>query len=159
VSLRDRVAKAAVPVIRHLPGRASKPQTLTIARPIEEVVRFWQDPANLTNAFDGIATVTSTARDHYRWVFEGVPGAVVDTSSDAYPDSLEFDSVDGKVKLRLAFAKSPLGTEVTMTATTPLPSQIASLYMFHALYRARALLQTGEAPTLRGTGDARANTA
>lgn len=48
-----------------------------------------------------------------------------------------------------------LGTEVTLTLQLPAPNVVLRGAAFKVLYRARALLQTGELPTLTPTPAAR----
>jgi hypothetical protein len=57
----------------------------------------------------------------------------------------------------LDFSEAPRGqgTEVTLRLKTPAPALLSGALAFKALYRARALLQTGEMPTLKINPSAR----
>ncbi|WP_280506943.1 hypothetical protein [Nocardia farcinica] len=64
----------------------------------------------------------------------------------------------GDAQLHIEFAEAPadLGTEVTLRVTAPVPGLLTGAVAFKVLYRARALLQTGELPTLAHNPSARA---
>ena len=153
MSVRTRIAS----LILHRRAHSSPPQTLTIARPIKDVLEFCQDSENLTKAFEGVATVTASGSHQFRWQFADVPGREWTTTMSTRPDSVEFAAANGQLKLAIACHEGAFGTEVTMTATSPIPGRLAAAGLFRALYRARAVLQTGEAPTLQGTADARSS--
>lgn len=154
--LRQMAEKAATAVLLRRRSQPSRPQTMTIARSLEDVEKFWRDPVRLTEAFEGFAEVVRTGPGKYRWTFKA-GDREWNATVGAGVASLRFESEHGS-RIRIAFQFTPNsdGTAVTMTVTSPLPEKIVSIAMFRALYRARAILQTGEAPTLQGTGDARA---
>jgi hypothetical protein len=66
-------------------------------------------------------------------------------------------SQDGGTEIILDFSEAPRGqgTEVTLRVKSPAPALLSGALAFKALYRARALLQTGEIPTLRKNPSAR----
>lgn len=141
------------------------PQTVTISRPRDEVKRFWRDPGSLSAVFDRAAQVRgSGAPNEFVWT----PGdssdggepwhAVLREDGDVFRFTAARPEDSGATPgFVLTFRDAPrgLGTEVTLRAETPLPNFLSSLASFAVLYRARALLQTGEVPTLRDNPSAR----
>ncbi|PXX59794.1 hypothetical protein DFR70_111178 [Nocardia tenerifensis] len=137
-------------------------QTVTIARPRAQVEQFWRDPDALSKVFGDLADVRSTSPTSFTWT----PHNAADDSPSwqtrlvAEDGSLRFvdvSSVGKGMELRLTFADAPrdLGTEVTMRVQTPIPDLLTGAATFQALYRARALLQTGEVPSLAHNPSAR----
>ncbi|WP_280334315.1 hypothetical protein [Nocardia wallacei] len=146
-------------------SRGGPAQTLTIGAPAAEVERFWREPDKLSAVFDGVADVHETGPGRYRWTFPHAPDqAAWDTELLAEGGGLRFvgieddDSGRRGPQIRLTFRDAPhdLGTEVTLYARTPLPDILTGPAVFAVLYRARALLQTGEIPTLAHNPSARA---
>lgn len=129
-------------------------RALTIGRPRAAVEEFWRDPDNLSRVFDGFADVRSTAPDRYEWTAapDGADAIHWESVLLTEQDGLQFvDAVDPeRARIELEFADAPRnrGTEVRISATAPLPRQLTGAAIFAVLYRARALMQTGEVPTL-----------
>lgn len=127
--------------------------------------QLWRDPAALSQVLGTLADVSITAPNRYRWTVS-VPGGhqidwdakLIDTA-----DGLRFvgaqnrsqDDTTTEVSVQLQDAPADLGTEVTLTLRLPAPKVILRGAAFKVLYRARALLQTGELPTLTPTPAAR----
>ncbi|MEU2001690.1 hypothetical protein ACH47B_09155 [Rhodococcus sp. NPDC019627] len=145
-------------------------QTLTINRPRPEVEQFWRDPGKLSEVLGDVAEVRSTEPGSYEWTLN--PGADEPTTWNTTlveadgslrfvgttgEDSTAQNSPDDPPEVELSFRDAPhdLGTEVTIRAKTPVPDILTGAATFKALYRARALLQTGELPTLRDNPSAR----
>jgi hypothetical protein len=126
----DKVGDAA--------ARDSKVQAITIGKPHNEVVQSFADAAFLSQVFGDIADgagVVSEGPDRLRWTFGSDANAAV---------ALEFrDAPQGR------------GTEVIAKATGPAPGMLTGALTFKALYRARALLMTGEVPTIEYNPSAR----
>ncbi|GGL17302.1 hypothetical protein [Nocardia jinanensis] len=139
----------------------STSQTLTMRCPRAAAAQFWRDAENLSRVFSGIAEVRSTAPDRYEWAVRRDGHELINWESVlvAEEDGLRFvDATDTDlVQVELGFADAPheLGTEVRMSAQAPLPEQLSGMAIFTVLYRARALLQTGEVPTLEQNPSAR----
>ncbi|MGK8523858.1 SRPBCC family protein [Nocardia asteroides] len=143
-------------------------QTVTIARPRAEVERFWRDPENLSQVLGDVAEVRSTEPSIYEWTLHsGTDGRTTWKTTlreeeghlrFVGPTDADAPSAQG-LELELGFRDAPrdLGTEVTMRAKTPLPGLLTGAGMFTALYRARALLQTGEMPSLAHNPSARSS--
>ncbi|MGW6331752.1 hypothetical protein [Nocardia rhamnosiphila] len=129
-------------------------RVLTIERPRAVVEDFWRNPDNLSRVFDGLAGVRSTAPDRYEWTVppDGADAITWESVLLTERDGLQFvDAVDPeRARIELEFTDAPRdrGTEVHMSATAPLPRQLTGAALFTVLYRARALMQTGEVPTL-----------
>ncbi|WP_063058350.1 hypothetical protein [Nocardia sienata] len=129
-------------------------RALTIERPRAAVEEFWRDPDNLSRVFDGFAHVRSTAPDRYEWTAapDGADAIRWESVLLTEENGLQFvDAVDperARVELEFTDAPRERGTEVHMSATAPLPRQLTGAAIFAVLYRARALMQTGEMPTL-----------
>ncbi|MGA8328117.1 MAG: hypothetical protein WB777_02370 [Mycobacterium sp.] len=112
-----------------------------------------------------MADVAVTAPKQYRWTVH-VPGG-----ADVQWDSTLIDITDGlrfvgtgngpagkagtEVSVLFRAAPADLGTEVTLSMQPPAPNVVLRAAAFKVLYRARALLQTGELPTLTPTPAAR----
>jgi uncharacterized membrane protein len=129
-------------------------RALTIEQPRAAVEEFWRDPDNLSRVFDGFADVRSTAPDRYEWTAppDDADPARWESVLLTEQDGLQFvDAVDPeRARIELEFADAPRGrgTEVHISATAPMPRQLTGAAIFAVLYRARALMQTGEVPTL-----------
>jgi uncharacterized membrane protein len=140
-------------------------QAVTIGRPRAEVMQFFTDASRLSEVFGDVAEVSSTGPDRMRWKFAGVDGdggpeweCVVVTEDDA---RLRFVDVDPNastgIVLELRDAPRDRGTEVIAQVSSPAPGALSGVLTFKALYRARALLMTGEVPTIRHNPSARAS--
>ena len=166
----DRVVQKLGDVVGGVVQRrtsGARSQTVTISRPREEVQRFWRDPDALTAIFDGVAKVRRDGADRYVWTPSGAADGDHSWNATLHEadDTLRFAAArnapggqsDADPQFVLTFRDAPraLGTEVTIRTETPLPQLLSNLAAFAVLYRARALLQTGEVPTLRDNPSAR----
>lgn len=162
--LTDLVGKVAGSV-----SQGGNSQTMTIGRPRTEVEQFWRDPQRLSEVLGGIAEVRSPAPSRYEWTLRpGADDSVKWTTTLVQEeDGLRFTGTrddgsrtEGGPQIQLTFrdASRGLGTEVTIRARTPIPDILTGAAAFTALYRARALLQTGEMPTLEHNPSSRAST-
>lgn len=134
-------------------------QSITIGRPRAEVERFWHDPAQLSRVLGTVGEVRARGTDGYTWVLHADPDVEWETTLVADEDGLRFVDAgdpDGP-RLTLTFAEAPAdrGTEVTARVRAPVPGIFTDAATFKVLYRARALLQTGEIPTLEPQPSAR----
>ncbi len=164
----DSVISAGTSVVEKVVARASsggKPVTVTIARPRSEVEQVWRDAATLSRILGTVADVAVTAPNQYRWTVHVAGGHDVAWESKLIDitEGLRFvgtgDGPAGKgaTEVSVLFRDAPvaLGTEVTLTLQLPAPNVVLRGAAFKVLYRARALLQTGELPTLTPTPAAR----
>ena len=176
--LLDAAAKV-LPHALHHGGRGGagdrSPQTLTIDRPPAEVLSAFQDPAVLSRLLGEVGTVTSPAPGEFTWTLgegaDGVPTrlsvtpggvdflrggpaeAVERVEQDTEGGAPEAGAVpaDALVSLRTRTAPRDMGTEATLRLDVPTGAPA-----FTVLYRLRALLQTGEIPTISPQPAARA---
>ncbi|GAB2682285.1 SRPBCC family protein [Nocardia goodfellowii] len=147
-------------------GSGGGAQTVTISRPRAEVEQFWRDPEKLSQVLGELAEVRSTEPMRYEWVLHRADEEPItwDTTLETEPDGLRFVRAAGNgdpaepAEIRVTFRDAPreLGTEVTLRVKSPVPDLLTGAATFKALYRARALLQTGEVPTLAHNPSARA---
>lgn len=140
--------------------RRERPQSVTIACDLEVVKQFFCDPVTLSQVLGDIADVTETSAGRFRWQFSGGPasGAGWDSVLVAGDRRVRFADADpstNEVILDFACAPNEMGTEVTLRIHGPVPSLLSGALAFKALYRARALLQAGELPTIRHNPSAR----
>jgi hypothetical protein len=155
-----RLATQASGLVTKVVGERSADlvQTVTILSGRDEVDKFWRDPENLSQAFGNLATVQSSGSDVFVWKLQGKSDETQSwrTRLQRSDNALWFvaDGPDGdtgdRAQLMVTYQQAPngLGTEVTLTAASPLRDFVTQGALFQVLYRARALLQTGEIPTL-----------
>ncbi len=152
--LGDRLPPA---VAGHLPVPASghhvpAQQTLTIAASAVQVLGPWSEPSVLGRLLGDLGSVEATGTDSYRWTFgsgDGSNAPAWDTTLVRRHDGLRFEGGGSSLELTTSPAPRGLGTEARLRADLPIPSAAAGAAAFTLLYRLRALLQTGEIPTLR----------
>ncbi|MCG7594173.1 hypothetical protein ACXYX3_00300 [Mycobacterium sp. C3-094] len=133
-------------------------QAVTIGRPRQEVVRVFTDPGLLSVVFGDVADVESVGADRLRFAF-GTDGPAWECVVDVHDDQVRFVDVhpDGATQMVLMFRDAPgeRGTEVIARLSSPGPGTLTGALTFKALYRARALLTTGEVPTIARNPSAR----
>ncbi|WP_280435232.1 hypothetical protein [Nocardia carnea] len=142
-------------------SRGSSSQTLTMQCSRAAAEQLWRTPEDLSQVFRGTAEVRSTAADRYAWTVERPGEAPLSWESTLVTTDSGLRFVDASdtdlVQIELEFAAAPheSGTEVRISGRAPLPEQLTGAALFTVLYRARALLQTGEVPTLERNPSAR----
>lgn len=170
-SLASSAATAAGRAVAGAVHRGPRPtdgpvaQTLTVAAPVGDVYAACRDVAVLSRlvaedpSTHDPATHDPGDRDavgvrvafepprHYRWTVAGRP---VDTDLVVDPHGLTFTTNEGRPLLSVEVHPAPqdLGSEVRFALDLPVPDLAAGGLAFTMLYRLRALLQTGEVPTL-----------
>jgi uncharacterized protein YndB with AHSA1/START domain len=141
----------------------SRIQAITIARPRQDVIRLFKDAEMLAEVFGDFAEVHSAGAGRLRWTFlfdGGGPAwdCVIDVDGDT---RLRYVDVNPErtAELVLEFRDAPQdrGTEVIARVSSPAPGAFTGALAFKGLYRARAVLQTGEAPTIKHNPSARAS--
>lgn len=157
--LAEKVAEKVVDL--DMATRDSHTQAVTIARPRSDVVRLFQDAELLAEVVGDFAEVHSTGQGRLHWTFR------YDGGGPAWDCEIE---VDGDTRLRyvdvnpertaeltLDFRDAPQdrGTEVIARVSSPVPGVLTGALAYKILYCARAVLQTGEAPTLKHNPSAR----
>ncbi|MGW0358491.1 hypothetical protein ACWDXV_30225 [Nocardia nova] len=160
-AVKDRLGTVVTKVVGAASGYGH-PQSVTIARPREDVQRLWRDPHRLSRVFGDVASVSSEDGHRFEWRL-GSHGNETDTWTTTLtegPGTLRFTGTEAAgAALQLNFRDAPrgLGTEVTLSVLAPIADVLTDTAAFAVLYRARALLQTGEIPTLAGNPSARAS--
>jgi uncharacterized membrane protein len=157
-SAKNQALGIASKVVDRLPRR-DKAQTVTIACPRERIEQFWRDPAQLSVVLGDVAEVDATGPDRYRWRLLTGPEVSWESELVPEPDGVRFVGIADGNELLVSYRPAPhdLGTEVTLHAKTPAPGLLSGAAAYKVLYRLRALLQTGEVPTLRSNPSARAS--
>jgi uncharacterized membrane protein len=157
---KSQVLRPAKGVVKKIvdaqPARATA-QTVTIAAPPERVAQFWRDTLQISVVLGDIAEVETSGQDRYRWRLLDEPAAVWESRLVQENDGVRFVGGGNELAVRYRPAPHGLGTEVTLRATTPAPGLLSGAAAFKVLYRLRALLQTGEVPTIRSNPSARAS--
>jgi uncharacterized membrane protein len=139
----------------------SRIQAITIARPRPEVLQLFQDPNRLSEVFGDVADVTSTGPARMRWKFvvDGSEGpewdCVVVTEDETRVRFVDVNPGQAGIVLEFRDAPQGRGTEVIAKVIGPAPGALTGALAFKALYRARALLMTGEVPTIEYNPSAR----
>ncbi|OBJ53111.1 hypothetical protein [Mycobacterium sp. 1423905.2] len=153
---KGQVLNVVNKVVELQPQRAAA-QTVTIACPVERVAETWHDPARLSVVLGDIAEVEATGEDRYRWRTLGEPNVTWESRLVSFPDGVEFVGTSDDNELTVKYRPAPrdLGTEVTLHVKTPAPGMLTGAAAFKLLYRLRALLQTGEVPTIKSNPSAR----
>ena len=138
----------------------SRVQAVTIGRPRHQVMDFLRDPNHLSQIFGDIAVVESSGVDRLRFDFAGDNGAEWNcVVSSEEGERLRFVDVnpESEMGIVLEFRDAPQhrGTEVIGRINAAAPGALTGPLLFKALYRARALLLTGELPTIKYNPSAR----
>jgi hypothetical protein len=102
-----------------------------------------------------IAEVETIGNDRYRWQL--MDGPAWESRLAAEPGRLRYVGTSDDNELAVEYRPAPndLGTEVTLRVKVPAPGLLSGAAAFKVLYRTRALIQTGEVPTIRSNPSAR----
>ncbi|WP_280504955.1 hypothetical protein [Nocardia farcinica] len=133
-------------------GRRSSVQSVTIAAPRARVEQCWRDPVRMSRVLGDLGDVRAVADRVDRAFRRGDEGVVLRTTYVTEPDGMgyrgQLAGADAELRVRFAPAPGHLGTEVTVWTRSALPGPLTGAAVYKLLYRMRALLQTGELPTL-----------
>jgi uncharacterized membrane protein len=157
---RDQVFGLVGKVAAHT-GESVNPQTVTIGCSLDEAQQFWRDPERLSVVLGDVATIEVDDVGRYRWRFLQGPAEGQAWDSELVPedDGLRFvgSAADDPKQFAVSFQTAPhdLGVEVTVDVKAPAATLLSGALAFKILYRARALIQTGEVPTLEFNPSAR----
>ncbi|MBS3693880.1 hypothetical protein [Rhodococcus qingshengii] len=170
MELFDRAKEVAVGLVTKVAGHGGSgehAQTVTIGRARDEVDALWRDPDLLSSVFGDAVTIRMVEGGVFEWKLSSRADETDVWRSKLVEagDSLRFvtddkDATDeGSKPAELVVssreAPSDLGTELTLRSDSGLPAVFTKTFLFRALYRARALVQTGEVPTLAHNPSAR----
>jgi uncharacterized membrane protein len=138
----------------------SRIQAITIGRPRADVIRLFQDAELLAEVVGDFAEVHSAGEGRLRWTFlfdGGVAWDCVIVIEDDIRVRFVDVNPDRTAELTLEFRDAPQdrGTEVTARVSSPAPGTLTGPLAYKMLYRARAVLLTGEAPTIKYNPSAR----
>ena len=142
-------------------GREPGVHAITISRSRQEVVSAFRDPDFLSQIFGDIADVEATGPNLLRWAFHhgGKNDAAWECVITAGEDEVTYAGAGpgSPTEIVIACRDAPQdrGTEDVARVSAPAPGLLTGPLTFKALYRARALLQTGEIPTIRRNPSAR----
>lgn len=150
--------------------------TITIARPAQDIWRFWRDFTNLPSIFPHITEVRPIGGERTHWTAKGPAGTTFEwdgeMTQEVANEVLEWHSLPGAQvrnagRLRLSPAPADRGTEVEVMLRYEPPggmlgSAFAKLFrreptqeVREGLRKLRQLLETGEIPTVDGQSAAR----
>jgi uncharacterized membrane protein len=134
---------------------------VTIGRPRHAVLAMLRNPETLSQVFGEIADVQAVGPNRLRWTFhdEKTSDASWESVITADDHRVRYAGTDAdsatEIVVDLRDAPQDKGTEVIARVSAPAPGLLTGPLTFKALYRARALLQTGEIPTLTRNPSAR----
>lgn len=146
-------------------GYVSARQAITIGRTQEELTAFFRDPAALSQILGRFGRVEETAKGDYVWHLR-VPGeddlqVQADLDTEVAAMLWAETGVDEKARpqrVLIEFTQAPkdfgvevhLGVSIRPPASLPTPLERLALggALTKVLYRAKALIETGEIPTL-----------
>jgi uncharacterized membrane protein len=152
------------------PNRAT--QTLTIGASTEELFRFYREPTNFQRVLRNLAEVRSQGDGDVHWKMPGPGGHALEwdarLSEERRGERLRWTPAPGsgtsaELEVRLHPAPDDRCTAVTMRlevepssgAAAPAMGAAAGALVVKALYGSKALIETGEVPTLEKNPSAR----
>jgi uncharacterized membrane protein len=176
------IGRAALDRVGALGGRVRNlreaQRSVTIGRAPEEVHAFFSDPQRLSPAFGHFAELTAAGPDRVRWRARGAQGETLEWDAQVVDErpgellhwrSVEGAPVQSEGHLTFRLAPNEQGTEVTLRLRVDAPGEggepsgplalSADVIAIKGLYRAKALMETGEAPTLAHNPAARQHVA
>lgn len=174
MELFDRIKEEAAGFVTKVAGHGEtgeQVQTVTIACAQSEVEALWRDPDKLSSVFGDEVGIRVIDGGVFEWTLSTGPDEIeswwsklVDTGDSlrfvTYIKDAEYKDSDrgarsAELAVRFREAPNERGTELSLSTTSRLPAIFTTTFLFGALYRARALLQTGEVPTLAHNPSAR----
>jgi uncharacterized membrane protein len=152
------------------PNRAT--QTLTIGASAEELFRFYREPTNFQRVLRNLGEIQPQGDGAAHWKVPGPDGHDLEWDAqltEERPGELlrwtptARSGTSAQLEVRLRPAPVAQGTAVTMRleveppsgAPAPAVGAAAGALVIKALYRTKALIETGEVPTLEKNPSAR----
>lgn len=160
---KERVTHLAANVVNkvaeHAPADATTGQSVTVRCTVVEAEELWRDARRMSMVLGDLGDVEVTGPDRYRWTFKVGP-ATTTWESQVHTENggLRFVGTGTDAnEIIVTFRPAPkhLGTEMTLRTKTPAPDLLSGAVAFKVVYRCRALLQTGEVPTIKSNPSAR----
>jgi len=157
MALLENALEQAKTLVEKVTGPAAREpavQAVTIGQPRPAVLAMLRNPETLSHVFGEIADVEAVGPNRLRWTFhdEGKSDASWDAVITADDHRVRYAGTDAdsptEIVIDLRDAPQDRGTEVIARVSTPAPGLLTGPLTYKALYRARALLQTGEIPTI-----------
>lgn len=155
---KDQIVGLVEKIADHAPPSTSQ-QTVTVACTVVDAEELWRDAHRLSEVLGEVGEVRFSEPNRYHWHLHAA-GVALDWESGLVSDTnaLRFVGSDGnEIVVEYRPAPNNLGTELTLRTKTPAPQLLSGALAYKVLYRARALLQTGEIPTIRRNPSARAS--
>lgn len=134
-------------------------QSLTIGCSVVDAEEVWRDANRISQVLGELGEVAFTEPNRYHWRLHlGEVNLDWDSRLVSEAGGLRFVGEDGN-EIIVGYTPAPnqLGTEMTLRTKSPVTGLLAGAAAFKILYRIRALLQTGEVPTIRQNPSARAS--
>jgi len=157
-TLVGSVAGAADRVLSRGGTDEAPQQTLTFTSSPAEVLAAARDAAVWSQVLGEFGSVSADGPGRYRFTTPHGPEGGTPTELRETGDLLQFQrgGEDGPIaELHVHQAPQDRGTEVQLRLDVPAPDLAAGAATFTVLYRLRALLQTGEVPTITPQPSAR----
>lgn len=154
-------AKQLVARVANSAATDSGVQAITIGRPPIDVRAMFRNPDALSQIFGDIADVEAIGSDRLRWTFAGHENDDALWECIITADERQVKYIDVKpdsateIVITVRDAPQGRGSEVVAHVSAPAPGLLTGPLTYKALYRARALLQTGEIPTIKRNPSAR----
>jgi uncharacterized membrane protein len=150
--------------------------TITVNKPPEEVYRFWRQLKNLPRFMRHLRSVSELDSRHSHWVAETPMGMTMEWDAEIVDDqpnkrlrwrSTAGSNMDHDGEVVFAPAPGGRGTEVHVqlrykpatgmrSAMAKLSHKLTEQFLKEDVRRFKAVLETGEAPTIAGQSSARA---
>jgi hypothetical protein len=160
---KDRAVGVAGALVNKITGdeptEAANGQWVTVRCTVVEAEELWRDARRMSIVLGELGDVEHRDPDVYRWTLHVGPASTTwESRVHGEPGGLRFVGKDGN-EIVVAFRPAPnhLGTELGLKTKTPAPDLLSGAMAFKVLYRCRALLQTGEVPTIRSNPSARSS--
>ncbi|MBO0679179.1 hypothetical protein JRC04_17075 [Mycolicibacterium sp. S2-37] len=160
---KDRAAAVAGTLVSKItdkdPADAANGQWVTVNCTVVEAEELWRDPNRMSVVLGELGEVEFSAPDSYRWKLHAGPVSTTWQSRvHSENGGLRFVGAgEDANEILVTYRPAPngLGTELGLRTKTPAPDLLSGALAFKVLYRCRALLQTGEVPTIRSNPSAR----